>query len=142
MHEKLSGHICLAKALVPLLKEDSAVSYTVVTGMLGEVCPWPEAALTTIGNAATYGLVAALQAELRDQPQRVNEVRSLPLVSWLARGRCCNPLAADRTASAPRVLARRTCSSASAASSAATKPRRTRDSLECPPRPSAPWPPS
>ena len=35
----------------------------------------PEGALFAVSNAAVYGAVLALQAELRSRPQRINEVR-------------------------------------------------------------------
>ena len=40
----------------------------------GEVYPWPGLALTAIFNAAVFGLVVVLQAELKDKAPRVNEV--------------------------------------------------------------------
>eukprot|EP00887_Chlorella_sp_A99_P002874 scaffold6.g2874.t1 len=72
---KIAPHIYLAKALVPLLRDAPTTSYTVITGMLGEVVPWPSVALTAVANAAVYGAVLALQAELRGKPPRVNELR-------------------------------------------------------------------
>ena len=73
--DKVTGHVWLAKALVPLLKPEASSSFSFITGMIGEVCPWPNVALTAIGNSAVFGAVVALQAELQGQPPRVNEVR-------------------------------------------------------------------
>lgn len=75
MHDRVLGQIVLAQALVPLLKEEAGASYLVITGRLGEHCAMPDGALFSISNAAVYGLVQALQAQLRDKPQRVNELR-------------------------------------------------------------------
>ncbi len=46
----------------------------------GEVCPWPDAALTAVTNAAVYGATVALQAELAGAPPRVNELRVAALI--------------------------------------------------------------
>ncbi|KAL4447498.1 hypothetical protein ABPG75_004717 [Micractinium tetrahymenae] len=74
-HDRVLGQLYLAQALAPLLKEEAGSSYTVITGRLGEHCNMPDGALFCIANAAVYGLVQALQAELRSKPQRVNELR-------------------------------------------------------------------
>lgn len=75
MHDRVLGQIVLAQALVPLLKEAPTSCYLVITGRLGEHCNMPDGALFSISNAAVYGMVQALQAELRNKPQRVNELR-------------------------------------------------------------------
>lgn len=81
VHDKIEGHLWLAKALIPLMKKVSfGSSYLIVTGGLGEVVPWPETALTALGTAAAYGLTLALQAELKESPVRVNEFRIFALV--------------------------------------------------------------
>lgn len=80
VHDKIEGHLWLAKALVPLMKKDAGSSYLVVTGMLGEIVPWPETALTAVGNAAVYGFTVALQAELKESPVKVNEFRIAALI--------------------------------------------------------------
>lgn len=46
----------------------------------GEVCPWPDASLTAVTNAALYGATVALQAELAGAPPRVNELRVAALI--------------------------------------------------------------
>ncbi|KAL4434627.1 hypothetical protein ABPG77_002750 [Micractinium sp. CCAP 211/92] len=74
-HDRVLGQLYLAQALTPLLREDAASSYTVITGRLGEHCNMPDGALFCIVNAAVFGMVQALQAELRSKPQRVNELR-------------------------------------------------------------------
>lgn len=74
-HDRVLGQLNLAQALAPLLREDAGSSYTVVTGRLGEQCNMPDGALFCIVNAAVFGMVQALQAELRSKPQRVNELR-------------------------------------------------------------------
>lgn len=75
MHDRVLGQILLAQALVPLLRDEAGSSYTVITGRLGEMCSMPEGALFAVSNAAVYGAVLALQAELRSRPQRINELR-------------------------------------------------------------------
>jgi hypothetical protein len=42
----------------------------------------PDGALFSVANAAVYGMVQALQAEFRDRPQRINEVRSCGVGGW------------------------------------------------------------
>lgn len=66
--------------LAPLLRPSETSSYTVVTGMLGEVCPWADASLTAVTNAAVFGAVVALQSELLGKPPRVNELRITALI--------------------------------------------------------------
>lgn len=44
------------------------------------MCPWPDAALTAVTNAAVYGAAVALQAELAGAPPRVNELRVAALI--------------------------------------------------------------
>ena len=68
-------HMLLAQSLFPLLKEQASSCFIAVTGMLGEVCSMPNAAALSIANAAIYGVVRALEAERREAPQRVVEVR-------------------------------------------------------------------
>lgn len=45
-----------------------------------QVCPWPDAALTAVTNAAVFGATRALQAELKGRPPRVNELRICTVV--------------------------------------------------------------
>jgi NADP-dependent 3-hydroxy acid dehydrogenase YdfG len=69
-------HMLLAQALAPLLREAPSSCYVFVTGMLGEVCSMPGAAALSIANAAIYGIVRAMEAEFKDRPLRINEVRT------------------------------------------------------------------
>lgn len=77
---RVAPHLWLARALVPLLTDRPSSSYTIVTGALGEVCPWKEAALTAVTNGALYAAAVALQAELRGRPPRCNELRICTVV--------------------------------------------------------------
>jgi len=72
---KIANCLYAAQALIPLLKDEATSTYTVVTGLLGEVCFAPNLALTTVGNAAEFGLTLAIQAEAREKKYRVNEFR-------------------------------------------------------------------
>ncbi|KAL4423218.1 hypothetical protein ABPG77_000010 [Micractinium sp. CCAP 211/92] len=69
-----------ATRLATQLRPQECSSFTFITGMLGEVCPWPDAALTAVTNAAVYGAAVALQAELAGAPPRVNELRVAALI--------------------------------------------------------------
>jgi hypothetical protein len=75
MELKVVAQLKFAQALLPLLKDTSASSYTIVTGLLGEICFAPHFALTTIANGATYALILAIQAEAKSNDYRVNEYR-------------------------------------------------------------------
>lgn len=46
----------------------------------GEMCPWADASLTAVTNAAVFGAVVALQTELLGKPPRVNELRIAALI--------------------------------------------------------------
>jgi NAD(P)-dependent dehydrogenase (short-subunit alcohol dehydrogenase family) len=71
-----------AQALVPLLKDEETSTFTVVTGALGEYCFAARFSLTTIANAAVFGLTLALQAEAREQGKkyRINEFRIAAII--------------------------------------------------------------
>lgn len=62
---------------MPHLTDAQECSYTLVTGRMGEECMKTDEALLTIANAATFGVAAALRAELRDAGvlARANELR-------------------------------------------------------------------
>lgn len=45
-----------------------------------QVCPWPQAALTALTNAAVFGATLALQAELKGRAPRCNELRICTVV--------------------------------------------------------------
>jgi NAD(P)-dependent dehydrogenase (short-subunit alcohol dehydrogenase family) len=93
-----------AQALIPLLKDETTSTFTVITGMLGEYCPAPNLALTAIGNASVFGLVAALQSEARGggKNYRINDFRIAALIcpdgqstnpSWRGNGAPTSTLA-------------------------------------------------
>lgn len=68
-------HVLLANGLVPLMKQSTASSYTIITGSLGENCFEPRFAAFTIANAAIYGIFQALISEQSASPVRFNELR-------------------------------------------------------------------
>jgi NAD(P)-dependent dehydrogenase (short-subunit alcohol dehydrogenase family) len=79
-HEALDRavpHLTLAKELVPLMRTGAASAYVFVSGMLGEECSIPGAAALSLANAALYGIIRALEAELasKGSPLRVFELR-------------------------------------------------------------------
>lgn len=79
---KIVSVLSVAQALVPLLKDEETSSFTVVTGALGEFCFAAHFSLTTIANAAVFGLTLALQAEAREKGKkyRINEFRIAAII--------------------------------------------------------------
>jgi len=75
---KLWNQIKFAQVLIPLLHEDPTSSYTIVTGGLGEFCYHSSVSLTTLANAAIYGMVLGLQAEF--QKTRILEYRIATII--------------------------------------------------------------
>jgi len=69
-----TAHFLCAKAFLPILGK-RAGSYIATTGMLGEVCPAPHLASTTIKAAAQLGLCQAFLSEYRQGPARFYELR-------------------------------------------------------------------
>ena len=61
----------------------------------------PDGALFSVANAAVYGMVQALQAELRSRPPRITEVRCGGVVGWRMRGAHPHPLALHATRPGP-----------------------------------------
>ena len=61
--DKVAGHLWLTQTLVPLLRDDPKSSWTVVTGLLGEL-PWAVArrCLAWLGACLAGGLELALGA--------------------------------------------------------------------------------
>lgn len=79
---KIFPQLFAAQALIPLLRNEETSSYTVVAGALGEVCFSPPLALTTLANAAVFGLVLGIQAEEKGKKYRVNELRISALITY------------------------------------------------------------
>jgi hypothetical protein len=75
--QKVLPHIVLAQACIPHLIDKQESSYTVVTGRMGEECMKTDEALLCIANAASFGVAAALRAQMVDAEvaARINEVR-------------------------------------------------------------------
>lgn len=71
----MHGHPLPAHSFCRLHTYPSASFVALSLTPAGEHSDMPDAALFCIANAAVYGLVQALQAELRGKPQRVNELR-------------------------------------------------------------------
>lgn len=80
MRSRVRSHLAAAAALLPLLRPRPRSSYTLLTGGSGEALSRPEWALFAIVNAACYGLVEALRAEVGDAGPRVNELRVYAVV--------------------------------------------------------------
>lgn len=74
-------HLVLAQALLPLMKQESASSYTIVTGLLGENCFMPQFAGITVSNAAIFGLFLAVESENSGKPVRLYEMRIGAMIS-------------------------------------------------------------
>ena len=79
---KILPMVYAAQTLIPLLRDEESSSFTFVTGLLGEVCYAPPLALTTIANAAVYGLVLATQSEQKGRRYRINELRIAALITY------------------------------------------------------------
>lgn len=80
MRNRVQSHLVAAQALLPLLRPGPRSSYTILTGGSGEALSRPDWALFSVVNAACYGLVVALQAEVGDAGPRVNELRVYSVV--------------------------------------------------------------
>jgi NAD(P)-dependent dehydrogenase (short-subunit alcohol dehydrogenase family) len=76
---KVQSHLELARVFYPLLKKSNnpSPSFTIVSGAAGGFIVSLETSLTTIVNAATFGVALALIAEsdVRKDKVRVNEYR-------------------------------------------------------------------
>ncbi|GAQ81336.1 hypothetical protein KFL_000770290 [Klebsormidium nitens] len=70
---RVLSHYMLAKVFVPFLKVDAASSFTFITGSLGEAPVFPDASMITAQVGALMILIRTIQAELAEQPYRVNE---------------------------------------------------------------------
>jgi hypothetical protein len=71
LRDKCLPNLVIAQAAVPLLVDrkggGTTPTFTLITGHMGETCEDAEQALLTIGNAANYGIAAALQREREEK---------------------------------------------------------------------------
>eukprot|EP01113_Clastostelium_recurvatum_P011838 TRINITY_DN16075_c0_g1_i1.p1 TRINITY_DN16075_c0_g1~~TRINITY_DN16075_c0_g1_i1.p1 ORF type:complete len:249 (+),score=83.17 TRINITY_DN16075_c0_g1_i1:81-827(+) len=81
--DKVVSHHATVRHFYPLLlkSKNPSPSFTFMTGASGEMCFDVRASLMTICNAATFGLVLALQKEAESTKVRVNEFRLAAIVS-------------------------------------------------------------
>jgi 3-oxoacyl-[acyl-carrier protein] reductase len=78
---RVVSHFCLAKYLIPVLKQGAESSYTFITGAGGEKVMMLDASMVTACNAAQYGITMCAMAEFADKSgPRVLEDRIAAMV--------------------------------------------------------------
>lgn len=69
------SHLVFAKAVLPLLKDDRASGYIIMTGGAGTRILHTSMSMMTVSVACLFGISLALRAETESRAYRVNEVR-------------------------------------------------------------------